>query len=37
MVMWDNRCLLHRALPNFEMERYARVLNRTVVRGDVPY
>ena len=36
MVMWDNRCLLHRALPNFEMERYARVLNRTVVRGDIP-
>ena len=36
MVMWDNRCLLHRALANFEMDRYARVLNRTVVRGDVP-
>jgi len=36
LVMWDNRCLLHRALPNFEMERYARVLNRTVVRGDIP-
>jgi alpha-ketoglutarate-dependent 2,4-dichlorophenoxyacetate dioxygenase len=36
MVMWDNRCLLHRALPNFEMDRYARVLNRTVVRGPVP-
>jgi taurine dioxygenase len=37
LVMWDNRCLLHRALPNFEMERYARVLNRTVVRGDIPF
>lgn len=36
LVMWDNRCLLHRALPNFAMERYARVLNRTVVRGDIP-
>ena len=36
LVMGDNRCLLHRALPNFEMERYARVLNRTVVRGDIP-
>ena len=36
LVMWDNRCLLHRALPNFEMDRYARVLNRTVVRGDIP-
>jgi alpha-ketoglutarate-dependent taurine dioxygenase len=36
LVMWDNRCLLHRALANFEMDRYARVLNRTVVRGDAP-
>lgn len=36
LVMWDNRCLLHRALPNFEMDRYARVLNRTVVRGEIP-
>ena len=36
MVMWDNRCLVHRAIANFEMDKHARVLNRTVVRGDVP-
>ena len=36
LVMWDNRCLLHRAIANFDMERHARVLNRTVVRGDAP-
>jgi taurine dioxygenase len=36
MVMWDNRCLVHRAIANFDMDRHARVLNRTVVRGDVP-
>jgi taurine dioxygenase len=36
MVMWDNRCLVHRAVANFEIDQHARVLNRTVVRGDVP-
>jgi taurine dioxygenase len=36
MVMWDNRCLVHRAIANFDMDRHARVLNRTVVRGDTP-
>ena len=36
MVMWDNRCLVHRAIANFDMDRHARVLNRTVVRGDAP-
>lgn len=36
MVMWDNRCLVHRAVANFEIDRHVRVLNRTVVRGDVP-
>ena len=37
LVMWDNRTLLHRACPNYEMGRFPRVLNRTVVRGSVPY
>ena len=37
LVMWDNRCLLHRALTNYDMGRHARVLHRTVVRGDVPF
>lgn len=36
-VMWDNRCLLHRASPNFDIETERRVLHRTVVIGTVPY
>ena len=36
VVMWDNRCLLHRALPNYEIARHPRVLNRTVVVGATP-
>jgi alpha-ketoglutarate-dependent taurine dioxygenase len=34
--MWDNRCLLHRAVTNYDMDRHARVLHRTVVRGEAP-
>jgi alpha-ketoglutarate-dependent taurine dioxygenase len=37
LVMWDNRCLLHRAVANFEMSRHRRILHRTVVRGTVPF
>jgi alpha-ketoglutarate-dependent taurine dioxygenase len=37
LVMWDNRCLLHRAVANFEMNKHRRVLHRTVVRGTVPF
>lgn len=37
LVMWDNRCLLHRARGNYEMARYPRVLHRTVVRGTAPF
>jgi alpha-ketoglutarate-dependent taurine dioxygenase len=33
VLMWDNRCLLHRAEPNFEAARYRRVLHRTCLRG----
>ncbi len=33
VLMWDNRCLLHRVDPNFDAARYARVLNRTCLRG----
>jgi alpha-ketoglutarate-dependent taurine dioxygenase len=36
LVMWDNRCLLHRALANYEMATHRRVLHRTVVTGTVP-
>ncbi len=35
-VMWDNRCLLHRAIANYEMTKQRRILHRTVIRGTVP-
>jgi alpha-ketoglutarate-dependent 2,4-dichlorophenoxyacetate dioxygenase len=37
LVIWDNRCLLHRAIANYAMAAHRRVLHRTVVRGTVPY
>ncbi len=36
LVMWDNRCLLHRAFNDYDMGNHVRVLHRTVVRGTVP-
>jgi alpha-ketoglutarate-dependent taurine dioxygenase len=33
VVMWDNRCLLHRAVANYAMASHKRVLHRTVIRG----
>jgi alpha-ketoglutarate-dependent taurine dioxygenase len=36
LLMWDNRCLLHRANPNFDAARYPRVLQRTCLRGAAP-
>ena len=33
LLMWDNRCLLHRADPNFDVALYPRVLHRTCLRG----
>ncbi len=36
MLMWDNRCLLHRADANFDAAQYARVLHRTCLRGTRP-
>lgn len=35
-VFWDNRNLIHRAIPNYEMGVHRRVLRRCVVRGSVP-
>lgn len=35
-VFWDNRNLIHRAIANYEMGTYRRVLRRCVVRGSVP-
>ena len=37
LVMWDNRCLLHRAVRNYEMTTQRRILQRTVVKGTVPF
>jgi alpha-ketoglutarate-dependent taurine dioxygenase len=36
MLMWDNRCLLHRADPNFDAAKHPRVLHRTCLRGTAP-
>jgi alpha-ketoglutarate-dependent taurine dioxygenase len=36
VLMWDNRCLLHRADANFEAAKYKRVLHRTCLRGTAP-
>jgi alpha-ketoglutarate-dependent taurine dioxygenase len=36
LVVWDNRCLNHRAVMNYEMTQHRRVLLRCVVRGTVP-
>jgi alpha-ketoglutarate-dependent taurine dioxygenase len=36
LVMWDNRCLLHRSVANYDRDRYRRILRRTVIKGSVP-
>jgi alpha-ketoglutarate-dependent 2,4-dichlorophenoxyacetate dioxygenase len=36
LVMWDNCSVLHRAVANYEMNRYRRVMHRNVVKGGVP-
>ena len=36
LVMWDNRCLLHRVVVDAAMGQYRRVMHRSVVRGTVP-
>jgi taurine dioxygenase len=36
LVMWDNCCTLHRAVANYEMNRYRRIMHRNVVKGGVP-
>ncbi|MDA0341860.1 MAG: TauD/TfdA family dioxygenase [Proteobacteria bacterium] len=33
LLMWDNRCLLHRADPNFDVALHPRVMHRTCLRG----
>lgn len=36
LVLWDNRCLVHRAFPHPDMAAHRRILHRTVVKGTVP-
>ena len=33
LVVWDNRCTMHRAVANFDMGRHRRILMRCVVKG----
>ena len=35
LVMWDNRCVLHRGRP-WDTARYTRVMRRTTIAGDGP-
>ncbi len=35
LVMWDNRCMLHRGRP-WDAARHARVMRRTTVAGESP-
>jgi taurine dioxygenase len=35
VVLSDNRCLLHRAVANYDMSKSRRVLQRLVVKGTV--
>jgi alpha-ketoglutarate-dependent taurine dioxygenase len=37
LVMWDNRCLLHRADKNYDMGAHRRLLHRTVIKGSLPF
>jgi taurine dioxygenase len=37
LLMWDNRCLLHRAVLDEYSGKYRRVMYRSVVKGTVPF
>jgi taurine dioxygenase len=36
LVMWDNRCLLHKANGDYDMDQ-TRYLYRVMLQGDVPH
>lgn len=36
LLMWDNRCLLHRAAP-YDGEKYRRLMHRTVTQGPAAF
>lgn len=35
-IIWDNLCLLHRALPNYEMGEYRRIMLRCGIKSELP-
>jgi alpha-ketoglutarate-dependent 2,4-dichlorophenoxyacetate dioxygenase len=35
LVIWDKRCVLHRATP-YDTQRHKRLMQRTTVAGDAP-
>ena len=37
LVMWDNCCLLHRGLADYDMSRERRVMHRSVIKGEAPF
>jgi taurine dioxygenase len=36
LVLWDNRCLMHKAVANYAMGQHRRILMRVVVKGNAP-
>lgn len=35
-ILWENRCIQHRAMP-FDEAKYQRHMQRTTLEGDAPY
>ncbi len=36
LVMWDNRCLLHKANGDYDHDKQTRYLYRVMLKGDRP-
>ncbi len=37
VVVWDNRCLVHKATDDYQMDKYRRVMRRVVVQGTAEF
>lgn len=37
MLIWDNRCALHQAYQDYDLENQERVLHRVILRGERPF